>query len=628
MRLCAFAALVATSAFAGNASAFEPAKLDGEAVRVDVTEATTVLFNVDNRNTRPADVTRVADDEWSAWVNRLNLQANWRAFQVGLRLDSALFPTSPEPTDLALELLTIREGGSLPAAFDRADVDFFLLKLGEASRELSNRYINWVYPAKYYVGYSTPDVEVTAGDFYAQLGRGLVLSIRKLDELSSDTTVRGGRITARWSDGPFRLKLTGLGGVMNPLRIDEASGRYIASDDSVTTGLATVTEAGMPRPIDDALGQPTPPTYAPDQLFGAQLEGGTRHAQVGVQGSLLDRTFLPNGTALSPGVVRSAETISTGSISVNVPDFDEHGAGYIEVAGQDLESPTGAEIDPGYAVYSSLSLIERPVTATVEAKHYRRFFPLSASVDIGRAREFGVVQYSAPPTTEAFWIDTEFESMNTCVTGGRAKADVEVGKDESVFAWVGRYHTWAETVANEACDTADSNLNRVWDFAVGLEASSQRRRSRAGLTVGSRFDDTDRVVQDARGLDTTVFYREVYARYDVIRWLSGPFSLQLQGWHRRRRITLGGPEDAFFQGQHLTALQWSPHFVFGVGLEYDTNPAFPDTYVNGLLSYNIDSASNVSLFVGQRRGGLRCISGVCRVFPPFEGVRADATVRF
>jgi hypothetical protein len=269
------------------------------------------------------------------------------------------------------------------------------------------------------------------------------------------------------------------------------------------------------------------------------------------------------------------------------------------------------------------------VTATLEGKHYRRFFPLQANLDVGRAREFSLVQYNAPPTTGAFWLDTEFEGFNTCVSGGRARADVQVGKDESLFAWVGRYYSWNESVSNEECRVTSDNKNSVWDFATGMELDSQQRRSRANTVVGSRFDDTSRELDDPlSGGPTHVFYREVYVRYDIIRYLGGPFSLQSQGWHRRRHQTLGGPNDSWLEGRHLTALQWAPHWSFGFGFEYDQNPQFPDTYFNGQVTYNIDSASNVSLFAGQRRGGLRCVSGVCRVFPPFEGVRADATVRF
>src|SRR5262249_10141445 len=152
--------------------------------------------------------------------------------------------------------------------------------------------------------------------------------------------------------------------------------------------------------------------------------------------------------------VRSAKSLRTGSISVSAPDLGGHGAAYVEAAVQDLSYPAALEHqgglpDGGYAVYGSLMVSFKPVTFTAELKHYRRFFPLYANVDLKRAPEFSVVQYSAPPTTEGVWVDTEFEGFNTCVSGGRLKADVEVAPRAVVFAWAGHYLTWAESIANE-----------------------------------------------------------------------------------------------------------------------------------------------------------------------------------
>jgi hypothetical protein len=609
------------SALAAHARAIEPGELAGEPVRLDVTEGSSFLYNADNRNTRAASVESRTDDDWSLWYNRLNLQAAWGRFQAGVRLDSALFVTSPDPAEIGLELLELRRGSREPP-FSDDDARFFVDKTLEAGTDLSNRYINWVYPAKYYVGYTTADVEATLGDFNAQLGRGLVLSVRKLDELSSDTTLRGARVTGRLRAGDVRLKLTGLGGVGNPLRIDEASGRYLAVDESVTPGLVAISEAGMPRTVETDFVPDPRPSLAPDRLAGAQIEGGTRHALVGLQGVLLDRE-----PALTHDVVRTADSTIAGSLSLNLPDLDDHGTAYVEAALQELSHSQAPQTDlTGHALYAAVTFIERPLTLTAEAKHYRRFFPLTANVDVGLAREFAIVQYSAPPTTEAFWVDTEFEGFNTCVSGGRAKTDVAVGADASVFVWVGRYHTWAESVTNEACEVSDSNLNRVWDIATGLEITSQRRRSRATGTIGARIDETDREIVDGRGFATHRFYQESYARYDVIRFIGGPWSLQLQGWHRRRLQSFGGPLDRYYQGQHLTGLTYA-EFNAAVGFEYDTDPQTPDIYLNGQLGYELGAGSSLSLFVGQRRGGLRCVGGVCRIFPPFEGARLDLTVR-
>jgi len=612
---------------ATGVEASEVAGVGEEPVRLDLSGETSLIYNTDNRNTRPAAVGSVLDDNWGVWFNRLNLQASSGRWRAGLRMDTAWFYSAPTPVEAGLELLRLRAGSS-PAAVTEDDGAFFVTKVLEADRELSTRYINWLYPAKYYLAYDTQALEVTVGDFYAQFGRGLVLSVRKADELSSDTTLRGSRLTARVKEGPLQLKLTGVGGSMNPLRLDPSSGRYLGVNGSVTPGFFAATEALMPRAIDSFSVPQLMPGYAPDALVGAQIEVSHKEFQFAVQGSLLDRQ-----RALTADIVRTADTLRTGSVSLNVPTLGKHVALYVEGAGQQLQHSQAPDTDlEGHALYGALTLLLAPVNVTVEGKSFRRFFPLLGNVDLARAPEFGSVQYSAPPTTEAFWVDTEFNGFGSCVTGGRAKADVQVGKNESVFAWLGRYSSWAESVANERCHVADSNLNRVWDMAVGLEIASQRRRSRAQATVGARIDDTDRELSVAGGGTsgtsgtTQIFYRESYVRYEVSRWLARDWSLSLQGWYRRRYQAFGGPGDAYYQGTQSSGIAWSK-LTLAFGFDYDTDPRTPDTYFNGQLTYRLAADSSLSLFAGQRRGGLQCVAGVCRVQGPFEGARLDISTR-
>src|SRR5690606_32733516 len=115
-------------------------------------------------------------------------------------------------------------------------------------------------------------------------------------------------------------------------------------------------------------------------------------------------------------------------------------------------------------------------------------------------------------------------------------------------------------------------------------------------------------------------------------------AVQFQGWHRRRRQTLGGPVEPWLQGTTSTSFQWGPQLNLAFGFEYDENPAFPDLYFNGQVRYElrdklawapwVTGPTSLMLFAGQRQGGLRCVSGICRVFPPFEGVRMDLSVGF
>ncbi|HEV8246410.1 MAG TPA: DUF6029 family protein, partial [Polyangiaceae bacterium] len=219
--------LVSWFTIASRALALEPGSLGGEPVTVDATESTSVIQSFDNRDFRQNQVATLANDDWGLWYNRLNLQAHSGSFQLGLRLDNAWFYTSPDPTAIALELERARER----ARATGPDPAYFRGKVDEAGTELSNRYINWLYPAKYYLSYTSRRLELTLGDSYAEFGRGLVLSVRKQDELSSDTTVRGARATAHLDSGELKLKATALGGSLNPLRLDESSGRYLGVDD-------------------------------------------------------------------------------------------------------------------------------------------------------------------------------------------------------------------------------------------------------------------------------------------------------------------------------------------------------------------------------------------------------------
>jgi len=47
-----------------------------------------------------------------------------------------------------------------------------------------------------------------------------------------------------------------------------------------------------------------------------------------------------------------------------------------------------------------------------------------------------------------------------------------------------------------------------------------------------------------------------------------------------------------------------------------------------MAQWRFTTASLVRAYVGQNRPALRCISGVCRQFPAFEGARLEAVVTF
>ena len=108
---------------AAPAAALEPGSIGDEPVRVDITDASSVIYNVDNRDSKPNQVSTRANDDWGLWYNRLNIQGSWGKWNAGLRLDNAWFYRSPYPEQIALDLVNERPAspGALSAPPSSSD---------------------------------------------------------------------------------------------------------------------------------------------------------------------------------------------------------------------------------------------------------------------------------------------------------------------------------------------------------------------------------------------------------------------------------------------------------------------------------------------------------------------------
>lgn len=670
------APLLAVLATATEAHAIDVEDVGGETLTIDVTNTSVLAWRFDNRNDTAIGnptATSIVDDAYGEWLDRFNLQLYWGQLRAGVRLDSALF-ASRFSRDEAKEFAEEQLGpGSTSPQRNEYATTFF--------REMQSRYRNSFYPAKLFVGYTAPGFEATVGDFYAQLGRGLVFSVRKVDELAVDTTVRGGKVDLDQEVGPVRIAGQLFGGQMNPVRLDEQSGRRLHGDGSALffgfPGASDFPYYGFdPAGNVVDLVQPARPSYLEDTVFGGGVEVGPDAIAFGANGSLLLRKSHAEDALRCQAEAIGAEQleacasrfpvfttnnqsrlhdrIATFSGSVRVPDIAEHGDLYVEIAGQNLGDGRPLDLDgaqeedlAGYALYGSGTVRGGPIAFNVEAKHYRSFFPLSANVDtVDRAfggSEFDIVSYNQVPTAEPIYVQT-LGQPNICVSGGRGKADVRLAPEASVYAWLGHYVSFSEVDAlNATCETDDELRTHTWDGAIGTDLHLEGGKSFAKTWFG--FRSTDRAVEEQLINTigpTTTFYREGYVRYDLAKHLGGDFSIQAQGFHRHRYEPDFAP-DTWNEGENYTAFNWSPSFAFIFGYEYlalEGCEPDPETgvchYVSGGVQYKASGREEVweqifdtvNLFVGQRRGAIRCVSGVCRRFPPFEGARLEITSRF
>jgi hypothetical protein len=676
--LSAAAVVVAGTAIPSVALAIEVEDVGGETLTIDVTNTAVGGYSFDNRDDN-ADIAppppTIVNDTFGELLDRLNVQFYYWRLRAGVRIDFATYfgqLSERDITEIAAERLP---DGTGPERNDY--VNAFL-------RELNTRYRTTLYPSKLFFGYTDAGVDITVGDFYANFGRGLVLSVRKIDELATDTTIRGLKAAFKKSWEDAALSVTGLAGQMNPIRIDEQSGRRL-------NGHGSPLFFGFPSSNDfvyytfDQFGhtgyvvERARPSYLEDSLFGLSVEAGPHQVLIGAHATVLQResfgeanvrcnaagaencdALFPTFSTTNPARLR--DLIVTASGSVKVPNFWDHGDAYVEVAAQHLTDgrPTSVEADgsvkregdlTGYAVYLGGTARAGPIAVNVEGKHYRSFFPLAGNINASAAAdptfsapEFDTVAYNQPPTAEPIYTQ-QFGSPNICVTGGRIKGDYQLAEKILAYAWVGYYTSFTEVDAqNFGCDADDpTQQTNTWDAASGGEMELEGGKSYVKAWVGIRDTAHAEPATVANlAAPSDVFYREGYVRYDMAKHLAGDFTLQAQGVHRHRYEPQLAA-DSWNEGENYLALRWAPYMTFIFGYEYlGRRGCQPDDtvelchYFSGGVQFKAADREHVveqvfdtvNLFVGQRRGAIRCVSGVCRNFPPYEGAKLELTSRF
>ncbi len=619
--VCALASITALL-WSRAAVAADVGDVRGDQVQLEVTETTIVSQRFDARGLEAKQ-----DSGWGEWINRLNAALRWGRWTAGLRLDSAVYWRRPIDNPNYSSLSPAQQT--------------------QIAQDNESRYKTSIYPAKMWVTYAAPGLEVTVGDSYVQFGRGLTLSMRKLDELGIDTTLRGAKI--KIDKDPFAF--TVVAGFGNPARLDEATGRALFPTSNVVAGdLST-------------------PTFGSDRIVGMELQAGrglpvtlsthavrfSRCAPYHYDGSgnivtdpLADPAGVTFGTCNSvdtdrwlaslnnvPPTLRANDITMVGQ-SVEIPTLAGHGKLYLEGAAQRRSSDNVAQNvnNEGNALYGALSFDAGPTSTTLEIKSNRNFYVVPASV-APNAGEFAVVAYSFIPPAETFnMIDTEGTgNFNACVNGGRVREDVSLSKNVLLYGQ-GIYAFTKSEQPNGGCDALGHTLasvpaasvqDSVVDAIGGVEWSFDDQLSHVFAWGGAR-DDTK--------VDSSLEYREHHVEYSISKYLGGKWSVEVQGRHRHRLEQQTNLDPTTYQphwwyeGENYVAVRMAPKWVFTQGFEYTTQVGQPLLYFNGAVLYKFASDSNVRLFAGQQRGAFRCASGVCRYFPPFEGVRAELTLRF
>jgi hypothetical protein len=513
-------------------------------VVLDVTTTTIGAWHGDNHNQTSCD------DFYAEGLERLTAVATRGPWALGVRLDGSLYAPTPQ-----VHLAT-----ATSPSCNQVD--------------LRSRFVPTVIPERVWASYTGRQLEVTLGDSYVSFGRGLALSLRKNDELATDTALRGARL--RLSTDRFAGLL--VAGVTNIGNIDEATGRYAAD------------------PLDAVVGAQVDGKVVDGVKLGAHAVGLAFHD--------------PVSTRVAPGQdgTWKERWLNVGP-TFDAPRLTPWLGVYLEGLWQRRMPITGAA-KSGFGGYGAVTMHLGDVTVLFEGKAYGDLAVMQPHFD---AIEFQPVQYSAPPTLERVLQPLEHAQRN--IYGGRVRLDWALNRDLGLFLADGLFRD-AEGYLDP--DSLILRAGTIYDPTAGVDAR----------VAGFRF------LAEAGWRFVFLPQREGAVRSDghfeltVEKELGGPRSAELHVIDWERLKVLPFSDERWREGTAQVGFRWRPVQVFA-GLDYTTEAGQPQTlYPNLTAQWDITRGTNLRVFVGSTRGGLRCVSGICRVFPPFEGAKLTFTARF
>ncbi len=538
-------------------------------------------------------------DRYYDWLNKLDAKLTYGAWHAELRLDSALF-------------WNVLQVSSLPEVQQKA-----------VSQLMQNRFINNLVLEKVSVSYISPNLEATLGDFYINYGRGIVLSLRKVDQLGVDTTLRGATVTGRI--GNFSANVAG--GITNNVNTDQATASV--APDAEDPVLAARLEYRLPRKFDFSLeGTGFSQNYNtlktidsynvpfPTSLNPLTCTPANNCRQVAIAPLSLGQI----GTVALHAPPVNALHIENFGATLELPQILEQASAYFEFAHQwsylqDLNRTT-----QGDAFYGGANLYFGPVTIQVELKDYLNFWgPVQSSLQTF-TNYYQSTVYTNPPNLEEIWQE-EITANPLFIWGPRLRVDWQVNE------YLRPYVAGAAFVDN-------GSFWNIYYGLVGLEANWQQHRSHFNINGGVRYQIYNSYAPlpppSPINENPSLNAAEWWIQYDIVQALTSIYSLELDGLHRHHQdCTIGSACLFWQQGYAYLSLKRTSITVSG-GLEYYTlSPTLDQPYYfNGSVSWIASESLLVRAFVGGREAGLRCINGICRQFPGFNGINLEVVVHY
>ncbi len=513
------------------------------ATTFSMTSTSDAQYRFDNFNRNPYD------DDFLALGEKLELNLQGEELRLNARLDGFL-PLLQSTCPAGMESLCTLEGDARPERLT--------------------------------AHYQHGDLTVDAGDSYAVLGRGIALSLRKVDLLGVDDALRGGQVQYDGYHFYFRV----LGGLVNPQNLDPATLTIIHEPTDLVAGGEVGTRLGANQDIE--LG-----AHAVRVWFDKDPNTGQK-ATVTVVGWHFSVPALFDGRLALYGEADALRRDMSGGL-------------------------TSASTRYGRAIYGSVQLEQGNTTVLAEWKDYRDFLVAANDVEPNAWRV-----YSAAPALER---EEERYRDTYNARGGRVQVDYGFLPGPWSLSVVGILYGHNEDPAADPWDgilTEHGYLEvQRNNVALGAHQVGWSLDASAGYRQETYLSDPFSPQVHNGDLD----WRVVHATVDVgVSFGRHAFDLRIdQRFEKRFKFDYvtyvrGGVTLTWSYAGKLTlspALLWDSELT-------NRSPLYPGLEARYKFG---DQGNLVRLFGGLTPGGLICSGGVCRDVPAFEGVQAEVVLR-
>jgi len=311
------------------------------------------------------------------------------------------------------------------------------------------------------------------------------------------------------------------------------------------------------------------------------------------------------GAEIEPGSAFGNRSVGLGSISLEIPEL----WGVAEIYGEfslirrrayDSEAPLD-----GHGLYIGSKLRSGRFSLLLEMKDYRELN----------------FEYSRPPLLESEELDIvadQFDLDRIDVTSFSTRLDY--------FAPASKTLLYVKALFVDD-DPEDHPQYGAYERKIGhIFGGVEKRFPRGGYIhalAGWRWENATLVA--FLSTDGRTFHEQVNANLP----LGGRWSLEADWKHK----VFDGDGYDYYEIRSGLSLHRSPRWVLSALYERTTDPAVVfatgrEGFFAGQLELRLAGGHSLRLFVGATKGSMKCAGGVCRLFPPFEGVRLEAFLRF